>query len=128
MRKGRIIALKKLQAAKENRNLIKNEYEEIEVRILGLLGRLGGISHKIVKEDTDKLNKVVNEKVEFVDILTNKSSGLQFNVNLEGFGFQIQLNKILSKVIELSEHEADSDNKNVAWDLMNCKSHNVNIV
>ena len=100
---------------------MKNDNEEIEVRILGLLGRLGGISHKIVKEDTDKLNKVVSEKVDFVNILTNKSSGLQFNVNLEGFGFQIQLHKILSRVIELSEHEADSENKNVSCDLMNCK-------
>ena len=56
IRKGRAIALRKLQAAKEKFEANKNrqehkEKEEIEVRVLSLLGRLGGINHQYVKEE-----------------------------------------------------------------------------
>ena len=120
IRKGRTIALKKLQAAKQSREAKNNDKEEIEVRVLGLLGRLGGISHQIVKTDGEK-DKREDTKVDFVGILTSKTSGLQFNVTMEGFGVQIQLKTILSKIIELAEQSSDSETKNTACDLLECK-------
>ena len=42
IRKGRVIAIKKLQAAKQKVEAKKHDKEDVEVRILSLLGKLGG--------------------------------------------------------------------------------------
>jgi len=122
VRKGRTIALKKLQAAKQNKIEKLNLREELEVRILGLLGRLGGISHQIVSDETSLDSKETSNKVDFLEIMTNKTSGLQFNVNVEGFGIQIRMKTILNRIIELSEHdEHKNDKDSIARELLTCK-------
>jgi hypothetical protein len=110
IRKGRAIALKKLQAAKQRRAERQNEREELEVRVLGLLGRLGGISHQIVKDEANKESDETRPVSNFIEILTSKTSGFQFNANVEGFGIQIQMKSFLNRIIQLSEHVECEEN------------------
>ena len=109
LRKGRAMALRKLQIAKEKSDAKKNEREEIEVRILGLLGRLGGINHEVIKEQNENERK--EEKVEFLDILIEKMTGFHIGVNMLDFGIQVKLNSILARIIHVAELTSDHENK-----------------
>lgn len=84
----------------------------MEVRILGLLGRLGGINHQVIKEDNENGRK--EETVDFIQILTEKMAGFHIGVNMLEFGIQVKLNSILSRIIQVAEFDADHENKTEA--------------
>jgi hypothetical protein len=43
--------------------------------------------------------------------ITDKKLSLELNVNMPGLGIQVQLKSILPRIIELSEYDADLENK-----------------
>ena len=123
--KGRMIAIRKLKSAKANRDAKKRDREEIEVRILSILGRLGGISHQIVKDDESKENSQIGNTTDFVNVITDKNTGLKFNIFLENCGIQIDLQAILPKIIEQANNEPDNENTIAAMELINALRENI---
>lgn len=119
MRKGRALAIKKLRAAKEKTESKKNEKEVIEVRIIGLLGKLGGINHKVIKEDTE--NDYVDEKADFIELLTDRIATMDIGMNIKDLGIKVKLNSILSNIIDVAESETTEDNKTEAISILQCK-------
>lgn len=124
-KKGRMMAIKKLKSAKQNRDAQRRDREEIEVRILSILGRLGGISHQIVKDEIDNDNPDIGTTTDFVNIITDSKTGLKFDLFLEKFGIQIDLQSILPKVIELASKDPDSDETIAAIDMLNSLKENI---
>ena len=124
-KKGRMIAIRKLKSAKASRDAKKRDREEIEVRILSILGRLGGISHQIVKDDENKENSQIGNTADFVSVITDKNTGLKFNMFLENCGIQIDLQTILPKIIEQANNEPDNDNTIAAIELINSLRENI---